>query len=298
MQQRELEEQLREALARPGQALDAAMELLARLRPMHPSGARLVLKQENDMGALVAQGPEATAELAARLLDLARAERCLGCGTCCLASSPTLYAEDLKRLSPEGLPRRALYALRAGERVSSAREGGSRILERELIKLREGRSGQNEAGLGCRFLEAGRCQVYEARPLQCRVLECWSGRHAGHLAGQPRLRRVMLFEADETALALMAEYDLKLPALEMTQALQATAQGDAQASSQALAMLELDHNLRSGVSQRYGYSADDLDLMWGRSAVLVARSHGLELMLNQEGRVVLQSLRADENLQA
>lgn len=296
MHKNQVKEQLRLALSQPGQALDAAVELLARLRPMHPSGAILLLEREKNLGTLLAQGPEATEELAARLLDLARAKQCLGCGTCCLTSSPTLYAEDLERLSPEGLPRRALYALRAGERVSSAREGTSRLLERELIKLREGRSGQNAAGLGCLFLENGRCQVYEARPLQCRVLECWSGRHAGQLAGQPRLSRVMLFEADETALALMAEYDLKLPALELTKALQATAQGDAQAASQVLAMLELDHNLRSGVSQRYGYSAQDLDLMWGRSAVLVARSHGLEPRLNQEGRVVLQSLRADENL--
>ncbi len=296
MQKREIENYLRDALTQPGQALAAAIELLARLRPMDPSGAALVLERESGLGGLLAQGPEAAAELADRLMELAQARECLGCGTCCLTSSPTLYGEDLDRLGPEDLTRQALYALRAGEKVSSAREGGNKLLERELIKLREHQPGANTPGLGCVFLEAGRCQVYEARPLQCRVLECWSGSHAGQLAGQPRLTRAMLFAGDETALALVAEYDLKLPALELTQALEAAARGDAQASAQALAMLELDHHLRGGVSQRYGYSPEDLDLMWGRPAILVARTHGLEPVLDDKGRVVLQSSKTAGDL--
>ena len=291
MRKRQAEAHLRDALSQPGQALAAATELLARLRPMDPAGAALVLTRQPGLGGLLAQGPGAAAELAARLMDLVKAQRCLGCGTCCLASSPTLYAEDLDRIGPEGLPRQALYALRAGERVSSAREGGSRLLERELIKLCEHQTGADSPGRGCVFLQSGRCQVYESRPLQCRALECWSGRHAGQLAGRPRLMRAMLFQGDDTALALIAEYDLKLPAQELTKCLEEASQGDAQASDQVLAMLELDHNLRQGVSGRYGYSAQDLDLMWGRSALLVARSHGLEPVLDAGGRVVLQCIK-------
>jgi Fe-S-cluster containining protein len=293
MDRGELAKELRQALSQPGQAMDAVIELLARLRPMHPSGAALVLEQEPDLGGLLARGPMAAEEVAARMLDLAQARRCLGCGTCCLTSSPTLYSEDLERIGPDLLPREALYALRPGERVSSAREGGSQRLDRELIKLREARKA---GGFGCVFLESGRCGIYEHRPLQCRVLECWNHSHAGQLAGQPRLIRAMLFSDDETALALIQEYDLKLPAAELTTTLEAAAQGDAPASERALAMLELDHNLRQGVSQRYGYSAEDLELMWGRPALLVARSHGLEPVVDAQGRAALRIINPGKDL--
>lgn len=290
MQKGELAEQLRQALAQPSQAMNAAIELLARLRPMRPAGAALVLGKEPGLGSLLAQGPDAAPELADRLMYLAQAQRCLGCGTCCLTSSPTLYSQDLERISPQGLPREALYALRAGEKVSSAREGNNRHLERELIKLRESQRKGGSSGIGCVFLQAVRCGIYEQRPLQCRVMECWSGSHAGQLAGQPRLTRAMLFASDETALALIQEYDLKLPAAELTQALEAAAQGDTTASQCALAMLELDHNLRRGVSQRYEFSSQDLDLMWGRPAILVARSHGLEAVIDKTGKPALQTM--------
>jgi Fe-S-cluster containining protein len=293
MQPKEMKQRLRAALAQPGQAMHEAVELLAISRPMDPSGAALVLEREPGLGGLLARGPGAAGELAELITGLALARRCLGCGTCCLTSSPTLYAEDLDRVTSGGLDRQALYALRPGERVSSAREGETKLLDRELIKLRERQtspdaSGGHAPGRGCLFLEAGRCGIYEIRPLQCRVLECWSGRHAGELAGRPRLTRAMLFGNDGTALALMAEYDHKLPASELTQTLQAAARGDAGAKTQALAMLEMDHNLRQGVSRRYGYSAGDLDLMWGRPAVLIARAHGLEPVLNHNGQVALR----------
>lgn len=292
MRPEEMEKRLRAALAEPVQAMHEAVELLAVSRPMDPSGAALVLERESCLGGLLAGGPEAAAELAGFLTDLAQARRCLGCGTCCLTSSPTLYAEDLDRLGPESISRQALYALRPGEKVSSAREGATRLLERELIKLRERQTGGQASGRGCLFLEAGRCGIYEARPLQCRVLECWSGSHAGELAGRPRLSRAMLFSGDQTALALISEYDHKLPAGELTQSLEQAARGDAGAGATALAILEMDHNLRQGVSRRYGYAAEDLDLMWGRPAVSIARSHGLEPAMEGRDRVVLRKTKA------
>ncbi len=276
-------ERLARSLAEPAAAWQAAVTLLAELRPMDPAGAAVVLEREPGLARLVAQGPAAAAELAARLLELARARRCVGCGTCCLTSSPTLYAEDLERIGGKGLPRQALFALRPGERVFSAREGASRLLEGELIKLREQRDKR-----GCLFLANGRCGIYDSRPLQCRVLECWSGRHAGELEGRPRLTRADLFAGDQVALELIAEYDLKLPAGRLGRALEAAAAGDRQAADQALSLMELDHNLRQGAGRRYGYTSQELELMWGRPALVVAGDHGLEVALDQAGRPVLR----------
>ncbi|KMY66661.1 hypothetical protein AAU61_16240 [Desulfocarbo indianensis] len=279
-------------LAEPALALQTALEILAELRPMDPEGAALVLERHPQVRRLLAQGPPAAERLAGRLEELAQAAACLGCGTCCRSSSPTLYQEDLELISPAGLPRSSLFALRPGQRVSSARQGGSYLLEGELIKLREHPAGAPSGERGCLFLEKGRCAVYQSRPLQCRTLECWSGRHAGQLAGSPRLSRARLFAGDDTALALIEEYDLKIPAARLTGCLEEAAQGEAGAQARALSLLELDHKLRAGARERFGYAPEELDLMWGLPAVALARAHGLEPALDRAGRPTLRKNRA------
>lgn len=276
----DLLDRLSQALAQEGApGLEAACRLaLTESRDLDPAGAAAVLAGEADLGRLLAaclaaEAPdEALAALAQGLAVLAAAARCLGCGTCCRVSSPTLYAEDLELVGPEGLPRQGLFTLRAGERVHSARLGRTQALPRELIKLREAPRG------GCVFLEGSRCGVYQHRPLQCRQLECWSGRHAGQLAARPRLTRAELFADDQTALALMAEYENRLPGAELAQALDQAAQGGVQAP--ALALMELDHRLRLGIQARYGYDQAQQDLLLGRPARVVALAHGLELALD------------------
>lgn len=278
---------LSQALAQEGApGLEAACrQALTETRGLDPAGAGAVLSGQPELGRLMAaclgsEDPaEALAALAQDLAALAVAARCLGCGTCCRVSSPTLYAEDLERLGPEGLPRQGLYTLRAGERVHSARLGQTQTLTRELIKLREAPGG------GCVFLAGSRCAIHPHRPLQCQQLECWSGRHAGQLAARPRLTRADLFADDSTALALMAEYENRLPGAELAQALDQAAQGGDQAP--ALALLELDHRLRLGIQARYGYDQAQQDLLLGRPARVVALAHGLELGLDGHDRPCL-----------
>ncbi|MFH1058761.1 MAG: YkgJ family cysteine cluster protein, partial [Pseudomonadota bacterium] len=232
--------------------------------------------------AAAVTGPEPTPALAAlaqRLEALAAAARCLGCATCCRVSSPTLYAEDLALVRGGGLARTSLYALRAGEMAHSARLGRSEPLASELIKLREAPGG------GCAALRGAACGIYAQRPLQCRHLECWSGRHAGQLAAQPRLSRRDLLAGDGTALALMAEYEARLPGADLAAALATAAAGGDQGP--ALAFMELDHRLRHGIAARYGFDQAAQELILGRPARSVALAHGLELALDGRGRPCL-----------
>ncbi|MCF8099829.1 MAG: YkgJ family cysteine cluster protein, partial [Desulfarculaceae bacterium] len=171
----------------------------------------------------------------------------------------------------------SLVTLRAGEKAHSARLGGLQTLEHELIKLRE-------RGGACAWLGDEGCGIYEHRPLQCRWLECWSGRHAGQLGERPRLNREALLAEDQTALALAREYEVKLPAAHLHQALADAAQG--KDTAPALALLELDHMLRGAISERYGYSPQALDLVLGRPAREVAANYGLELSLEGETLVL------------
>lgn len=256
----------------PGALAQACAALLAEARGVETAAAARAVAQDRELAGLIA-GVAPAQRLAACLQDMAQAGRCIGCATCCRASSPTLYTEDLPRLKAAGLGWQSLVTLRAGEKVHSARLGGLQTLESELIKLRE-------QGGACAWLGEGGCAIYEHRPLQCRWLECWSGRHAGQLGDRPRLSREELLAGDSTALALAREYDIKLPAAHLHQALAEAAQGGDTAP--ALAMLELDHRLRAAISRRYGYSLEALRLVLGRPALEVAANYGLDLSLEGE----------------
>ncbi len=261
----------------PGALAQVCAALLAQARGLDQAAAARALARDPGLSGLLAALAPA-AELAAGLKALARAARCIGCAACCHASSPTLYAEDLPRLKAAGLGWEDLVTLRAGEKAHSARLGGLQSLGQELIKLRE-------QGGACAWLGEAGCRIYGHRPLQCRWLECWSGRHAGQLEGRPRLSRRELLAQDATALALAREYELKLPAPELHQALAGAARGEGQ--STALAMLELDYRLRAAVSQRYGYRQRALYLILGRPGREVAANYGLELAIENDRPVLI-----------
>ena len=260
----------------PGAMAQACAALLAEARGVDTAAAARAVSRDRELSGLIAETASAE-RLAACLQDLAQAARCIGCATCCRASSPTLYAEDLPRLKDAGLGWENLVTLRAGDKAHSARLGGLQTLEHELIKLRE-RDG------ACAWLGEGGCGIYEHRPLQCRWLECWSGRHAGQLGERPRLSREELLAEDPTALALAREYEVKLPAADLHQALADAAQG--KDTAPALALLDLDHGLRAAINERYGYNSEALYLVLGRPAREVAGNYGLELSLEGETLVL------------
>lgn len=215
-----------------------------------------------------------------RLKELAEKRACISCGTCCRTSSPTLYAEDIELIRTGGLLRERLYTLRAGEMVYSARTKRTAPLEAELVKVRERPRG------GCIFIQGNKCLIYNSRPLQCRHLECWSGRDAGELKDRPRLKRAALYADDQIVLELAREYEIKLPAAEFARALAAAAEKDEALAEKALEFIDLDHRLRQGICARYGYSQGELELALGRTALAVARAHGLSVALDKNDRPV------------
>ncbi len=286
----QLAERLIRALAQgPAAAAQECAAVLVELRGTDQAGATALVNRDPGLSRLLAAAltdtsPPPIQELAAGLEALAAAQTCVACGTCCRVSSPTLYQEDATLLSEAGPGREHFYTLRAGEEAYSARAERLESLDQELIKLREGPGG------GCVFLRDHRCGIYEQRPLQCRWLECWSNRHAGQLQDRPRLSRAQVFAGDETALALAAEFERKLPAEELARLLKAAAEGDSEASQQTLAFMEKDHGLRHAIAERYGYSPSELELLLGRPAMEIARSYGLAVELDSQDRPVLKKV--------
>ncbi|MBW2263708.1 MAG: hypothetical protein JRG91_17235, partial [Deltaproteobacteria bacterium] len=100
------------------------------------------------------------------------------------------------------------------------------------------------------------------------------------LEDRPRLDRRDLFRDDDTALQLIAEYDVKVPAAGLASRL-------SDRSREAIDLIDLDHRLRTGMEARFGYSQPVLELMLGRPALVVARAHGLDVSLDEQGEPVL-----------
>ncbi len=95
---------------------------------------------------------------------------CVRCGECCRRGSPVLFDQDRPALASGAIRRADLMTLRQGEPAFSNRLGRMILLEQEQVKIRE-----QEDGRACIFLApAGdACQIYDDRPFQCRVMECW-----------------------------------------------------------------------------------------------------------------------------
>lgn len=263
------------------------VDRLAQVRGLDRAGALAAIDGDAELRALLGRWPGTDPEelrqaMLERVGQLGRLAACLRCGTCCRVSSPTLYQEDLALIIAGKLARGVLYSLRAGEMAHSARLGRSAPLQRDLVKLRESPTG------GCLLLRGPLCGAYDARPLQCRHLQCWSNHNAGDLQDLPRLGRRELFADDPMALALIEEFELKVPAAELTRLLTLAAAGDPEAAGQALELLELDHRLRAGISQTHGYPPEELELLLGRSGLQVAGAHGLEVSLDRAGRPLLR----------
>jgi Fe-S-cluster containining protein len=256
-------------------------QALSLWRPMDMAGAGVLAAEHAGINSLL-DGGAGPKDLAAKLAELAASQSCLGCGSCCRTSSPTLYTKDLPLIISGGLPKEKLYTIRAGEKAYSARLDKLDTLPHDLVKLAEAQG-------ACLFLHGSRCDIYPDRPLQCRHLECWSGRHAGQLSRQPRLLRQEIFQGDETALALIAEYEVKLPAAELTFCLQKSCNGSEEAKTELLKLLELDHRLRGGIAERYGYGLDIQPLLLGRPLLQMLASYGLELGLDHNQQPVLAS---------
>ena len=144
-------------------------ELLIVLRSPDPPGAYSALAEAQSLIDKLVTWPgdnpeELWQELVEGVRELAQAQRCVRCGTCCRVSSPTLYEMDLALVEAGHVKPSRLFTLRAGEVVHSARLGEKLVLESERIKMRERPTG------GCMYLDDHLCSDYEHRPLQCRNL--------------------------------------------------------------------------------------------------------------------------------
>lgn len=95
---------------------------------------------------------------------------CKKCGTCCRKGGPALHKEDRQLISNGKILISNLVTIRAGEPVFSPLSGRVEPAELDILKL------SSPDSWSCLFLnqQTNHCDLYENRPLECRLLQCWN----------------------------------------------------------------------------------------------------------------------------
>jgi Fe-S-cluster containining protein len=218
-----------------------------------------------------------------RMVKIAYASRpyCLRCGECCRRGSPSLHIEDMELFSRRILSTDQIYTLRRGEPVLYNIEGRIDVLSEELVKIKE----DSESHHCFFYREEGKsCLIYQNRPIQCRVQECWNPETLRQLWSRQKLSRRHLLSHDSELLELLQVHDQRCAPKQMDSAFkQLSETGDAGVLDQVLNFLRQDFIVRKFFVKKLGRNEDELDFLLGRPATVIVKSYGMKVERDNEG---------------
>ncbi|MCF8109841.1 MAG: YkgJ family cysteine cluster protein [Desulfohalobiaceae bacterium] len=210
-------------------------------------------------------------------------DRCQRCGTCCRNGPPGLHEEDKPLYDGGRLGKADLLTLRTGEWVYDNIEKKSRILTEEMVRIR------TKPGEGaCLFFNSRQnsCEIYEHRPLECRILSCWDTRPIRSMYQQHRLNRQHLIPEDSALFAIMNLHEERC-AYERVQALAETIIAKGEKKAPELAELsdivQQDLQMRSLLQEKTEAADPVLEFVFGRSLLKTLPGFGLELRETADG---------------
>ena len=217
-----------------------------------------------------------------RLWEAVRESRpfCVRCGECCRLGSPALYDQDRSLLAKNVFRAADLMTLRQGETAYSHRENKTVTLDRERIKLREKPDG------GCIYLSptGDACLVYEDRPHQCRIMDCWDPSRFQILLPLPPLSRADLLGQDHHPLVAMIEHHQERCRPEfLYRELNGPAEPAPETMENILDMVLYDLHLREFAMNKFGITENELDFYFGLSLALLAANLGYRLESDPDG---------------
>jgi Fe-S-cluster containining protein len=246
---------------------------------------RELIRNWENWGAL--ERRKAWAELSRVLEKAAYATRpyCLRCGTCCRKGSPSLYREDLSLLRRGTVSRLDLITLRKGERVFSNETDAFFILPEEQVKVREKPDSRE-----CIFFQAPDpgCGIYEDRPRECRILECWNPEGFQVLKQEKRLSRLDLLDPADPLLSVMKTHEERCDLLRMQEWLIRAVEGAGGEDEKVVETLQYDRHVRAFLGEQFNLERRHLDFLLGRPLEEVVVGLGFSVQVEPGGRVVVR----------
>ena len=215
---------------------------------------------------------------------------CKRCATCCRKGGPALHGQD-KLLVMEGhLPLDRLFTIRPAEPVLDNVTGRIIFPDSDIVKIKAA-----SFSSACLFLEpaSNTCSIYDQRPLECRVLECWQPEGLASIYNRNRLsRKDILMPKNPCLWNLVAEHQSRCDYSEVARLARLWLEGDK--TGPAAALLEImryDTSLRQTCSREGGIAEAMLDFLFGLPLSVTIARFGLQLARSRKGKYFLITCR-------
>jgi Fe-S-cluster containining protein len=201
---------------------------------------------------------------------------CDRCGTCCIKGGPALHYEDGALLQNNLLNLEHLITIRKGEPVFSLAAETPEPAQSEIIKIK-GR----DSGWTCLLFQENetKCVIYEHRPLECSLLQCWETADLEKIAGRNLLSRYDIIEPHDPILPYLKVYDEKCSLENLTRVLsKVNSKSSQQEAIEILArMVKIDLALRSQAYARFHFSLDLELFFFGRPFFKILNQFGIHM---------------------
>ena len=203
---------------------------------------------------------------------------CIRCGTCCKKGGPAFHLEDKLLIEQGAIPSKHLYTIRNGEPSYDNIKGYLILAASDIIKIKA-----HSGNRSCRFFnetENG-CEIYDFRPLECRVLKCWDTRDIEKMYSLNRLTRKDLVSNVKGLWELIDDHQQRCSYHHLKH-LAGDLHGNQKdkASEEILAMIAYDTSIRQLVVQKGGLDPELTDFLFGRPLVHTIGMYGFKVDRN------------------
>lgn len=259
--------------ADPEKVVESALEDLQALAPRDP--------EEEDRSK-----EEIWRQVREVLLKAAYATRphCIRCGTCCTMGSPTLMTHDLELLRRAFVKPHQIVAIRVGENAYSNRTQKVERVEREYLKVKE-----KPGTRTCIFYDPDgpRCTIYETRPHQCRVQECWDPEAEEGLNYCEPMSRASVLEGAARLWDIVLRHEERCSFDDLSRAMARLGATKGQSVEEVLDLIRYDHHVREFAREQFDLDENVLDMIFGRPLSDAVRPYGLVVEQQPDGSFML-----------
>lgn len=196
---------------------------------------------------------------------------CKKCGTCCKKGGPSFHIEDISLIEEGYIPAKHLYTVRKGEPVCDNINNKIIFAHSDIIKIK----GQGDKWTCIFYKEAeNKCDIYQYRPLECRLLNCQDTEKIEQIFGKDLLARENIIGKIEGLWDMVIEHDQRCSYKEIRKLIDESENNKSGYLSQKVSeLIEYDKALRDIVVAKGGLDLELLDFLFGRPVSIVLKHH-------------------------
>jgi Fe-S-cluster containining protein len=214
--------------------------------------------------------------------DKDKPQTCSRCGTCCKKGGPAFHIEDRHLIQKGIILLKDLYTIRKGEPVYDNVKGGRIPAPSDIIKIKSGLTDTtcthyDEKGSGC--------SIYEHRPMECRLLECWNtGEFEKQYASDRLTRKDLLPESNDLWL-MVVDHDKRCDYSIIHQHLGPVGENTRSTVPPVVReMVRYDLHFRTLLAKKGGVDPAHMDFLFGTPLAETLKRYGIQT--NVDYRVI------------